>query len=78
MVLWRSENLATYLTKGQQVYVEGRLDNRSYEDKDGRRVFTSKVISDEIVLLGSSKDKASIGAPPPGQPETAPAGTARY
>lgn len=78
MVLWRSEHLAAYLTKGQQVYVEGRLQNRSYEDKDGRRVFMSKVVSDEIVLVGSSKEKGPIGAPPPRQPETASAGAARY
>ncbi len=77
VVLWRSENLACYLTKGQQVYLEGRLQNRSYEDKDGRRVFTSEVISDEIVLLGGNKEKTSIAAPPPGRPESAPTRAAR-
>jgi single-strand DNA-binding protein len=37
VVLWQSENLANYLTKGKQVYVEGRLQTRSYEDKDGKK-----------------------------------------
>ena len=32
VVLWRQENLANYLTKGKQVYVEGRLQTRSYDD----------------------------------------------
>jgi hypothetical protein len=38
VTLWRAENLAPYLTKGKQVYVEGRLQTRSYEDKDGKKV----------------------------------------
>ena len=37
VVLWRQENLANYLTKGKQVYVEGRLQTRSYDDKDGKK-----------------------------------------
>ena len=77
VVLWRSENLASYLTKGQQVYLEGRLQNRSYEDKEGRRVYTSDVISDEIVLLGGSKEKTSVATPPPGRPEPTPVRAAR-
>ncbi|MEP6962902.1 MAG: single-stranded DNA-binding protein, partial [Acidobacteriota bacterium] len=34
VVLWRGENVAPYLTKGKQIYVEGRIQTRSYEDKD--------------------------------------------
>jgi single-strand DNA-binding protein len=52
VVLWRQENLANYLTKGKQVYVEGRLQTRSYEDKDGRKVYTTEVIADDVILLG--------------------------
>ena len=52
VVLWRSENLATYLTKGKQLYVEGRLQTRSYEDKDGKKVYSTEVIADEVILLG--------------------------
>ena len=37
VVLWRQENLANYLTKGKQVYVEGRLQTRSYDDKEGKK-----------------------------------------
>ena len=36
-VLWRSENLSNYLLKGKQVYLEGRLQSRSYEDKEGQK-----------------------------------------
>jgi single-strand DNA-binding protein len=52
VVLWRGENVAPYLTKGKQVYVEGRLQTRSYDDKDGKKVWTTEVIADDVILLG--------------------------
>ena len=52
VVLWRSENLAVYLLKGKQVYVEGRLQTRSYDDKDGKKVYSTEVVADEVILLG--------------------------
>lgn len=50
--LWRSENLTPYLLKGTQLYVEGRLQTRSYEDKDGQKRYVTEVVADEVVLLG--------------------------
>jgi single-strand DNA-binding protein len=55
-VLWRSENLANYLTKGKQVYVEGRLQTRSWDDKDGQKRYTTEVVCDDLVLLGGRGD----------------------
>jgi len=52
IVLWRSENLANYLTKGKQVYVEGRLQTRSYDDKDGKKVYSTEVVAEDVLLLG--------------------------
>ncbi len=52
VVLWRNENLAQYLTKGKQVYIEGRLQTRSYEDKDGVKKYSTEVIAEEVMLLG--------------------------
>lgn len=52
IVLWRSENVANYLTKGKQVYVEGRLQTRSYDDKDGNKRYTTEVVADDVILLG--------------------------
>jgi single-strand DNA-binding protein len=52
VVLWRGENVANYLTKGKQIYVEGRLQTRSYEDKDGKKVYSTEVVADEVILLG--------------------------
>ncbi|MBV9762278.1 MAG: single-stranded DNA-binding protein [Acidobacteriaceae bacterium] len=52
VVLWRQENVANYLTKGKQVYVEGRLQTRSYDDKDGKKVYATEVVAEEVILLG--------------------------
>jgi single-strand DNA-binding protein len=52
VVLWRGENLAPYLLKGKQIYVEGRISTRSYDDKDGKKVWTTEVVADEVILLG--------------------------
>ena len=61
VVLWRAENLANYLTKGKQVYVEGRIHTRSYDDKDGKKVWTTEVVADEVILLGGRGDSGPSG-----------------
>ena len=53
VVLWRSENLANYLTKGKQIYVEGRLRTHSWDDKDGKKQYMTEVVADEVILLGA-------------------------
>jgi single-strand DNA-binding protein len=62
VVLWRGENLAQYLTKGKQIYVEGRLRNYSYEDKDGKKVYATEVVADDVILLGGRGGEGG-GAP---------------
>jgi single-strand DNA-binding protein len=52
IVLWRQENFANYLTKGRQVYVEGRLHTRSWDDKDGQKRYMTEVVADQVFLLG--------------------------
>jgi len=54
IVLWgkSAESLAEYLTKGKQIYVEGRLQTRQWDDKDGNKRYTTEVRGDRIVLLG--------------------------
>jgi single-strand DNA-binding protein len=58
VTLWRQEGVANYLTKGRQVYVEGRLQTRSYEDKDGKKMYATDVIADDVILLGGRGDGA--------------------
>jgi single-strand DNA-binding protein len=62
VVLWRNENLAQYLTKGKQVYVEGRLQTRSYEDKDGNKRYSTEVVAEEVMLLGRSGEGGEGGS----------------
>ena len=54
VVLWgkSAESLAEYLTKGKQIYVEGRLQTRQWDDKDGNKRYTTEIRGDRIVLLG--------------------------
>jgi single-strand DNA-binding protein len=61
IVLWRSENLAQYLTKGKQVYVEGRIQTRSYEDKDGKKVYATEVVAEDVILLGGRGEGGGAG-----------------
>jgi single-strand DNA-binding protein len=64
-VLWRSENLANFLTKGKQAYVEGRLQTRSYEDRDGAKRYVTEIVVDNVILLGGqqggSQDQPASG-----------------
>jgi single-strand DNA-binding protein len=78
VVLWRSENLANYLTKGKQIYVEGRLHSRSYEDKDGKKVYATEVVADDVILLGGQGGGGggrSSGEEYSQQPVSAPRGS---
>lgn len=61
IVLWRSENISTYLLKGKQVYIEGRLQTRNYEDKDGRKVYTTEVVADDVILLSGNREGSTAG-----------------
>src|SRR5580658_6303762 len=63
VVLWRGEAVAPYLLKGKQIYVEGRLQTRSYDDKDGKKVWTTEVVADEVILLGGGGDEYSQQEP---------------
>jgi single-strand DNA-binding protein len=47
-----AESLTEYLTKGKQVYVEGRLQTRQWDDKDGNKRYTTEIRGDKLVLLG--------------------------
>lgn len=59
IVIWKMENLAAYLIKGTKVYVEGRLQTRSYDDKDGVKRYVTEVVAQNIVLLGGNGNGTS-------------------
>lgn len=84
VVVWgkSAESLSEYLTKGKQVLVEGRLQTRQWDDKDGNKRYTTEIRSDRLVLLGGSggggrktatrveSDDAPLGATDATEPTT--------
>ncbi len=61
IVLWSplAEIAEKYLTKGKQVYIEGKLTNRSYTDKEGQTKYITEVVGQNLLMLGS-KEGASV------------------
>ncbi len=58
-----------YLSKGRQVYIEGRLQTRSWEDKEGHKRTTTEIRADQMVMLGGRGGDGGRGqdaGPPPG------------
>jgi single-strand DNA-binding protein len=62
-----AEIAAEYLRKGSQVYVEGKLRTRKWQDKEGKDRYTTEIVADEMQMLGGKGGGASAG-------ERAPAG----
>lgn len=65
-----------YLKKGKQVYIEGRLQTRSWEDQQGNKRYTTEVVAREMVMLGRVGDSPDVpaGSPYDDEPQGAPAG----
>lgn len=79
IVAWgkQAEVMKEYLSKGQQVYIEGRIDNRSYDDKDGNKKYISEVVVQNFQFIGSRGDSAGGGpggggSAPSDQPDSSP------
>jgi single-strand DNA-binding protein len=52
----QAEIAAQYLTKGKQIYLEGRIQTRSWEDKEGKKQYRTEIICDNFQMLGSKGD----------------------
>jgi len=54
VVLWRKlgEIAAQYLKKGTQVFIEGRLQTRSWEGQDGKKNYRTEIVGDNMIMLG--------------------------
>lgn len=63
IVIWgrQADFCEKYLTKGRQVLIEGRLQTRSWQDKEGNKRTTTEVVADNVVLLG--RREGSSAAP---------------
>ncbi|SEP58904.1 single-strand binding protein [Virgibacillus subterraneus] len=62
-VVWRrpAENLANYMKKGSMIGVDGRLQTRTFEGKDGKTVFVTEVVADSVQFLESKGSSQSSG-----------------
>ena len=59
-VVWdkQAENLVKYQKKGNQIAVDGRIQTRNYEDKDGKRVYVTEILANNISFLDSKGSSA--------------------
>lgn len=64
VVVWGklAELCEKYLSKGRQCFVEGRLQTRSWDDKDGNKRYTTEIVAATIQFLGSTSAQANAGA----------------
>jgi single-strand DNA-binding protein len=62
IVAWRklADVCAQYLVKGTPVYVDGRLQNSSYEDKDGKKKFSTEIVLDKLNVLVYKNKKGNV------------------
>ena len=61
IVVWRkqAENCKNYLTIGSQVAIEGRIQSRSYDGQDGKKVYVTEVVADNVEFLGSKNSSGN-------------------
>lgn len=56
-----AEIIGVYLKKGSKVFIEGRLQNRVWEDKNKNKKYTTEIVASDLIMLGGSQKKESKG-----------------
>jgi single-strand DNA-binding protein len=77
IVVWgrQAEIAKDYLRKGKQIYLEGRIQTRNYDDKDGNKRWITEIVADRFLMLGRKGDSGAADEfPPPPAESSAPAG----
>ena len=71
IVVWAglAEICGKYLTKGKQVYIEGRIQNRSYDDRDGNKRYITEIVANEMQMLSRAGEQNNSGGYPVPQDE---------
>jgi len=64
IVVWgkAGENCGKFLTKGQKVYIDGRLQTRSWDDKEGKKQYITEIVANQVVFLSGPRGGAEDGA----------------
>lgn len=75
IVLWRglADIAERYLRKGNQVYIEGKIKSRSWDDKDGIKRYTTEILGDNLTMLGGRRDMEESDSAPASTEETSSA-----
>jgi len=79
IVIWGklAETAAKYLSKGSQIYIEGRLQTREWTDKDGQKRYTTEIVANNMTMLGAKGEGGGAsggwGDPGPSDNDFAPA-----
>ncbi len=62
IVVWGklAETCAKYLGKGRQVFIEGRLQTRSWETEQGQKRFTTEIVANQVLFLGKSPQQSNV------------------
>lgn len=55
-----------YLTKGQQVYIDGRLQSRRWEDQEGKKHVSTEIVANEMIIIGERPNRAGASEAAPG------------
>ena len=65
IVVWRkpAENVKKYLTKGSLVGIDGRIQTRSYDGQDGKKVYVTEVVADNVQFLGPKGQRENSVSP---------------
>lgn len=74
VVVWgkQAETCGQYLAKGRQVFIEGSVRTRQYDDKEGQKRYITEVIAQRVQFLGGRPDGAGRGAAPAGSADDLP------
>ena len=71
VIVWnkQAENCSKYLVKGRTVFVEGKLQTRSWEDKNGQKRYTTEIVAQNVQFLGGaggtqSRERGEMGVAP--------------
>jgi single-strand DNA-binding protein len=64
----QAEIAGEYLKKGRQIYVEGRLQTRKWQDKEGQDRYTTEIVADRMQMLGSREGGGGGGGTAPAEP----------
>ena len=63
IVLWRglAEIAEKYLNKGNQIYIEGKIKTRAWDDKDGNKRYTTEIFGENMTMLGGRREQNNSG-----------------